>query len=50
MILGSSDVDIIVGGPGDDVMDGGTAFDLCSGGPQVVADTALNCEFVADVP
>ncbi len=42
--------DTLLGCPGDDALDGGTENDSCDGGPDVVGDTAVNCETVLKVP
>jgi len=39
-----------MGGHEDDSLDGGTGTDFCDGGPHVIADTALRCEKVINVP
>ena len=47
---GRSGEDKLYGGRNDDRLDGGDSFDHCEGGPQVVGDTARDCESVTGVP
>jgi hypothetical protein len=49
-LFGEAGNDRLLGGSGDDVLDGGAQPDFCDGQNHVNADTALDCENVANVP
>lgn len=50
VIYGGSGADQISGGDGDDLLDGGDGIDFCNGDGQTNADTAVQCEDIANVP
>ncbi len=49
-LFGGGGRDLLLGQASDDALDGGARFDVCNGGPHVVADTAVRCETVVNVP
>ena len=49
-LFGGSGVDLLAGGDDDDVLDGGSGWDQCDGDGETNADTAVQCEGIANVP
>lgn len=50
ILEGGTGSDTLSGGSEDDSLDGGNDFDTCDGGTELVADSAVNCESVTQVP
>ena len=50
LLAGRGGADRLEGGQGDDRLEGGDSFDVCDGGPQLVADSAVDCERTTGVP